>query len=137
MFQRASKFPDISWEVHCPGGGFGVTRLPIGVPSDLQGKKQKVEIGASVSYPDGVGTLLRFRNAGRVDVDANFRNSVGSALRVAGALVGHFVFYRPASVSWVLPKASAETVTPLAIQETRVIWQIDQQEFALPRESVV
>lgn len=50
----------------CDGGGFGSAWAPFGVPEDVQGGSLKTELWAGVRYPEGRGSLLRFRGGSDV-----------------------------------------------------------------------
>ena len=60
FFMNRARIEPISYEIECPPAGFGLARIAISIPEELQGKKQSFEVGASVSYPDGKGTRLSF-----------------------------------------------------------------------------
>jgi hypothetical protein len=53
--------PRVSVDFECPGGAFGVVRLPFAVPAKYQGRRLAFDVGADVAYPAGKGELLRYR----------------------------------------------------------------------------
>lgn len=53
------KFECVRVEVECPGSGFGEVLIPLPVPKQHQGEKQKFEVGATVKYPRGRGKQIR------------------------------------------------------------------------------
>jgi hypothetical protein len=95
-------------EIECEGGAFGVTRLPWGVPQQYQGRQQSFDVGASVSYPEGRGALLRYRDGAHVGA-AKTSAWVG-VMTAAAALGGIIVITKPAKVKIQLPKGVSEIV---------------------------
>lgn len=45
----------------CPGGAFGVARVPFPIPAKYQGRRMTFRMTAHAGYPQGCGELLRFR----------------------------------------------------------------------------
>jgi hypothetical protein len=95
-------------EIECEGGAFGVTRLPWGVPQRYQGRQQSFDVGASVSYPKGRGTLLRYRDGSHVG--AARPTAWAGIMTAAAALGGMIVITKPAKVKIQLPMGVSEIV---------------------------
>jgi hypothetical protein len=106
MLRRA--ISQLSIGIICDGGAFGVAFVPWGIPLQYQGKKQDIDVGASVRFPKGKGELLRFRDG--IEVKGPTLEAVRVALTVAGAVGGHFMIDTPARQSIRLPTDVAETV---------------------------
>jgi hypothetical protein len=129
FFMRRGAFPTIKFAIECPAAGFGVVRVPLAIPGKLQGKKQTLEIGATVQYPKGRGRMLRFRDGGLIRTNAEFVNSFGNLLTAAGALTGHFVSYSPATLTFTLPIGVAEELPSGSHPMTEMLWEWDGQEL--------
>lgn len=96
--------PVMSMAVRCPGGGFGVARLPMEIPANLQGRKVRFEVAADIKYPSRRGKLLHQR--GGLRVGPTSRLSQGRRLldTLAVALFFGIIHeHRPAGLSLVLP----------------------------------
>lgn len=117
FFSRAS-IDTIIFEIPCEAAGFGVVTLPIGLPREVQGKRQSFEVGASVEYPDGRGQRLRFRDGVFLRANEKFGDSFSNILAVAGAVGGAIVLTTPAKVTMTLPANVADTL-PIDV-ETRM-----------------
>jgi len=111
FFLGRAKMESIIVEVDCEPAAFGIARVAIPLPAELQGRRQSFEVGASVQYPEGKGRRLRFGDGVTLRANSKFGNAFGVGLTVAGALTGQIVYTRPASVTLDLPKCVAEDVT--------------------------
>ncbi|MBN2475470.1 MAG: hypothetical protein JXB62_12740 [Pirellulales bacterium] len=60
-FILAAKLRRVVVEIHCAPAAFGVARCRWPIPSKYQGKKQSLDVAATVRYPEGRGRLLRSR----------------------------------------------------------------------------
>ena len=110
FFLTRAKIDSINFEIDCPPGGYGFTRIPIPIPVELQGKRQSFEIGASVQYPEGKGRRIRFHDGTFLRANTNFGDSFGTALMVAGAATGTVVLSRPATATIEMPQGVAEDI---------------------------
>jgi hypothetical protein len=117
-------FEGIAVDIPCSGGGFGIARVPIGIPTKFQGQNQRFEVAAATNYPQGRGALLRFRNGVRVGKADS--SGMGSAAVAIGLLaVGVISISRPASTTLLLPSGVAEAIPPSARPDMRTLWSPD------------
>lgn len=113
----------IRCEIHCPPGGFGEARVPIPIPLKHQGHKREFRVGATIHRPRGMGRQLRFFYGLSVNLDANFHDSVGTALTVAALCGGAFFFRTPSTASFQLPTGVTETLPVDRDVEITTLWQ--------------
>jgi hypothetical protein len=109
-------------EFECDGGAFGVLSLPWGVPGPFQGREQRFDVAASVEYPDGRGSMLRYRDGMRVG-KASPSPWMGIAC-VAAAAGGLIVL--PGKPAWWkgrLPAGVDETVPDDAPIICQTLWR--------------
>lgn len=118
------KIDIIAFDIACPAAGFGVVSVCVPVPATVQGRRQKFEVGASVEYEHGRGKMLRFRDGIAIRADSDFSDVFGSAVTVAGALVGTFVLSSPATVTLSLPNDVAEELPHEVPPVSRTLWQL-------------
>ena len=101
----------VSLSVDCPGGAFGVVRVPYPVPAQYRGWRMPFDVGADVKYPRGRGSLLRRRMGVRVGPARELRTS-HNLLTAVGTLLllccGVIYLSSPASASLVLPTDADE-----------------------------
>lgn len=114
----------ITFDIQCAPAAFGVARLPIPLPKAVQGQRNSFEVGASVYYPQGKGRRLRFRDGIFLRADSSFGNAFGTALTAAGALAGHIVLSKPASVTMTLPSNAAEEIPATLHPEIITLWNL-------------
>lgn len=114
FFLGRPKMDPILVEIDSPPAAYGMARVAVPLPVDLQGRNQSFEVGASVEYPEGKGRQLRFRDGITLRTNSNFGSAFTKGLMVAGALTGQIVYESPATVSLPLPKDVAEEI---AIQD--------------------
>ncbi len=119
-----AEIPTLTYQIPCDPGAFGVARIAIPVPLNLQGKAQRFEVGASVKYPSGKGKRLRFHDGLFLRTNANFGNAFGTALAVAGALTFTVVISKPAECKILLPTGVAESLPDDMPSQVKTIWQL-------------
>jgi hypothetical protein len=134
LLGRAS-MPPIAAEIQCEPAAFGVARLAIPIPAELQGKRQSFEVGASVDYPLAKGRTLRFRDGIMLRENSDFKNAFGTTLTVAGALTGSIVLSSPATTTLSLPSDVATTVSPALRPEVATLWKMGDEP--IPPEQLV
>lgn len=108
----------------CPGGAFGVLRIPFPIPVKYQGKRMTFDIGADAKYPFGRGDPLRFR-MGR---------SVRSAAQTGQAgwgLIGALRIATQAHVRLQLP-AGIRNEIGSRVANTEILWMPDQPTGGFP-----
>ena len=115
----------ITFKIECAPAAFGVVRMPIPIPIELQGKRLSFEVGASVEYPQGKGRRLRFHDGLFLRTNASFGKAFETALTVAGAAGGMIVLTKPASVKIDLPAAVAENIPFDSTPELTTIFTLD------------
>lgn len=125
FFLTRPRFAVVMFDVHCPPGAFGVTRIVMPVPAKLQGKRQKFEVGATGHFPEGQGKRLRFRAGLAVGNDSSFGNAFGTMLVAAGAMTGMIVLRKPAHVTLPLPTNVSEELSGQPAT-TELLWTLDQ-----------
>jgi hypothetical protein len=109
-------------EVTCEPAEFGVATIPIPVPSKLQGKSWKFEVGASVEYPDGKGKRVRYQDGLFLRTNAKFTKGFEAALTVLGAAGGAIVWHSPARIDLPLPQGVSETVPQNFVGTAETLW---------------
>lgn len=127
---RFSRLPltTMSVSVRCPGGAFGVARLPMPIPAHLQGRKVKFELAADVKYPMRRGKLLHPRVGRRTGPTSHLSQvrRAMDALPVAfvfGPILGILSEHRPAWVSLVLPTGVSEQPPVDRQRSLELLWQ--------------
>ena len=114
----------ITFEVDCGPAAFGVAKIPIPIPGKYQGKRQSFEVGASVSYPNGKGRRLRFRDGICLRRNSSFGDTFSTALTVAGAMGGMIVLSKPATAKIQLPIGVREFVPEELAPEVMTLWEL-------------
>ncbi|MEP6671056.1 MAG: hypothetical protein ABJF10_17990 [Chthoniobacter sp.] len=114
--------PDLALGISCGPAEFGCSTIPWSIPRDLQGKTVKLSVYAGVRYPNGRGTLLRYRDGLRV-------GAVGmdiwrEGLQIAGALGGALVISSPATIKLALPSGVSEYQVVRMEAEKETIWKL-------------
>ena len=106
------KLPSVTVDLECPGGAFGVVRLPFAVPANYQGRRVKFELGADVAYPDRKGKTLRYREGKYLvpmrQLDRESDAMAGLALGGLGILIALSASSR-SRATLLLPNGVAET----------------------------
>ncbi|WP_422926999.1 hypothetical protein [Singulisphaera sp. PoT] len=121
FFLNRGDLSSMTVQVECPAAGFGVTRIPWPVGKKFQGKKQALDVGADVFYPEGRGTMVRYRgglHVGRAGFD-----TWKVIQTVAGALGGMIVYSKPARIKLRLPCDVEESVGDDLPISTVIIWK--------------
>ena len=99
-------------EIDCPGGATGAASVPIAVPRELAGKSRRLEVGATVTRPEGRGGPARYGHGVTVSRDARFRNPLG-CLTTGTLLLGGVLFYKGAATAEVtLPEGVRDDLPP-------------------------
>lgn len=109
-------------DVKCPPGGYGVIKWACGVPLKYQGKKARIETGATINYSEGRGEMVRFRDGTHVGGP-----KLTSSLTPLKVLLGLFIGYisHPAYSRFTLP-INVREVLPNELEKTdlSVLWQL-------------
>jgi len=122
FFLTRQNIEALMFDVQCGPAEVGVVRLPVALPEKLQGKQQAFEVGASVAFPEGRGSRLRFRDGIFLRSNSNFGNAFGTAVVVAGAATGQLVLSRPATVKISLPSGVASELPASVTATDEVLW---------------
>lgn len=119
FFGFGRKMPPVKVAVECPGGAFGVVRVPYAVPERYRGKQMTFDVGATAKYRQGCGEMLRFRRGARVSASAD-----GSgALSFLTLFLGFYYHSTPARFTAVLPaEDTAEPARLAAEPVTQILW---------------
>ena len=121
----------ISININCEPAAYGIAYVPLSVPAKHQGTTQTFDVGAAVEYPEGRGSLLRFRDGLPVGA-ANFDSTKKQILTVAAALGGAIYLSKPASCSLRLPENVTEEVDGAAPIRVDTIWKLGDPVTAVP-----
>lgn len=114
----------LAFQVNCPPAGFGVVRVPLPLPSKMQGKKVTFEVGASTHYPHGYGHTLRFRDGIVLRHNSDFKGSFFSTLQIAGLLGGALILSSPASITLPMPAGVLEEFPAEGQAQDLTLWQL-------------
>lgn len=133
FFLNRAQIEWITFEIRCDAAAFGVATLPIALPQDVQGKAQSFEVGASVEYPDGKGKRLRYRDGIFLRTNTNFGSAFGAAVKVLGAMSGHIVLSKPASVTISLPNEVAAALPADAVSDIKTLWKLGDPPLDKPQ----
>jgi len=133
-----SDFQAITFDFDCPAAGFGVALLPLPIPSNLQGRRQAFQVGATVEYPNGKGRLLRFGSERVLTVrsNADFRNPFYRRLTIIAALTGSILISRPARIALLLPNNVAESVPGKPEDSQTILWQLGDDSELSPEATL-
>jgi len=130
-----SQHANVLLSLHCPGSGFVLARLPMGLPRKMQGKRRRFEVEAKVAYPAGCGTMVRFRPGRRLAAPTD----VGAATLATVLLGPVFLILALAaskpSITLRLPKGVGETLDPSTRPTTEVLWEPGDEVVDLARSS--
>ena len=124
FFLGRANIDPVAVEIKCGPAGFGRARIAIPIPSELQGKRQSFEVGASVHYANGKGRTLRFRDGITLRANSDFGDAFATALMVAGALTGRIVWTTPARVTIDLPSGVAQDTADRFDPEIKTFWKL-------------
>jgi hypothetical protein len=114
------------FHIECGPGSFGMANLPIALPAKYQGKKQKFDVGAEVSYPEGKGKMLRFRNAIMIRNNLHFRNNFMTMASILMATHLHIQWEIPPRFTIQLPNNVAEQIPADSKQYTEIMWTLNE-----------
>jgi len=114
----------IVFDIECAPAAFGMARLAVPLPENLQGKRQAFEVGASVDHLDEKGQTLRFHDGVFLRTNSNFGNPFGTAVAVAGLLGGAVVINQPAKATIQLPIGVAESLEGSEMPEIVTLWKL-------------
>src|SRR5262249_32151751 len=128
FFLGRGKMEPIAIEIKCEPAAFGTAKVAIPIPSELQGKRQSFDVGASVHYPNGKGRTPRFRDGIVLRANSDFGNAFATALTVAGALTGSIVWATPAKVTLDLPGGVSQDVANGSKPETKTLWKLGDEQ---------
>jgi hypothetical protein len=129
----ASRKPrGVATAIECPGGAFGVCRIPLPIPARSQGKRMAFAVGATTKYPAGRGTLLRRRTGVRVTAI----RELGTGHQLARTLLllpfGLLSTSAPAHVTLTLPKGVRETADDAPAPTFKILWKPDLPTGGFP-----
>jgi len=122
LFSGRPDLSDITLGLSCGPAEFGRSAIPWAIPQNLQGKTVSLSLYAGVKYPNGRGTLLRYREGLRV-------GAVGTdvwreGLQIVGALGGALVISRPARIKLSLPSGVSASRQDTIAADTKTIWKL-------------
>ena len=121
--------PTLEYAIHCEPAAFGVARLSMPVPGELQGKRQLFDVGASVDYPQGKGRRLRFRDGNLLYTDCQFHNRRAARLAWAGLITGHLIVSFPRRISINLPTGVKDDLPKDGIAECCTLWKLGDPPY--------
>jgi len=108
-------------DIEAPGGAFGVTAVPVDPAPDGTDKGLKLDLGARTVYPNGRGTLLRFKEGLRVGDTGSSGRVALTAMAAAGGAV---LISSPATVVVDIPMDSEVGAAHDRTPVTEVIWKL-------------
>ncbi len=120
---QKANMPIIRSQMACPGGAFGVARIPMAIPAKCAGERIHLEIGATVRYPHGKGKQLRFQHHGSIGLNDKFTNRLQTALTILGALGGSLIWQTPERFEFTAPESLAPPQEQPAKTHLKVLWQ--------------
>jgi len=128
------KLPDIGVNIECPGGAFGVIRVPFPIQARYQGRSINFDLGADREYPQGKGALLRFREGRVVGSIRKMTSGYTAALFVLGPWVALalLALAQKAQAKLRLPEDVAETAPADAEAQIEILWQPDLPTGGFP-----
>lgn len=110
---------DIHFEI--PPAAYGISKIKMPIPRKYQGKTARIEVGASITYPQGKGRMVRFRDGTRVG-GRNLTSNLSPWLALIGVFfgihAGHSAYLR-----FTLPSNVSESVEQVDV-DTKIIWQM-------------
>ncbi len=124
FFLRGAPIEAITFKIECEPAAFGIARIELPIPIKMQGKRESFDVGALVQFPGGKGRQLRFRDGIVIRTNANFNDSFGTALAIAGMLGGHIAIHSSPSIKIALPSGVAEDLGGEPIIEVRTLWRL-------------
>lgn len=124
FFMNRAPIQAITYLIECEPAAFGVARISLPVPKQLQGKRQSFDVGASVRYPAGKGKQLRFRDGIIIRTDADFEDSFATAIAVTSVMTGHIVLHWPPAARVQLPTDVAEDLPGEPDFDIQMLWRL-------------
>lgn len=115
------------FEIPCKPAAFGVASLPIPLPEEVQGTAQRFEIGASVTYPEGKGRRLRFKDGIFLRANTDFKDALASTTKAVNMMTLSFVslaLSSPAHMVVVLPDEVTEDLPDEIEPDIETIWKL-------------
>ncbi|MCA9072897.1 MAG: hypothetical protein KDA84_28435 [Planctomycetaceae bacterium] len=131
-FSKSSSSRNIRCEMECPPAGFGVARIPIALAEKWQGKREKVQVGASVRYPEGKGHVVRFRDGVFVRANMDFRNSSAQNSMLGNIIADlYFALLGMPSVTTTIdfPTGVATEIPEHLSSQIEIFWQQGDPPF--------
>ncbi len=117
----SSAFQNLTMNISCGPAEFGRRMSPWAIPKSLQGKIATMSLMTGVEYPEGRGSLLRFREG--IRTGAIKESSARNLLILAMALSGHIIIEKPARLQVALPSNLEDPPVPREIV-TETIWRL-------------
>jgi hypothetical protein len=122
LFSGGPDLSDVTLGLSCGPAEFGRSTIPWAIPRSLQGETVSLSLYAGVKYPNGRGTLMRYRDGLRV-------GGVGTdvwreGLQIAGALGGALVISRPARIKLTIPSGVSAAKQETLVADTKTIWKL-------------
>ncbi len=124
QWKSAAKIEAFAIEIDCEPAAFGLMRLAIPVPKQLQGTEQSFEVGASVQFSSGKRTRLRYNDGIAVKSNTKFDKQFRTAVTVVGALGGSLILISPASVKLDLPDDVASKLEKDYPPKIKTLWKL-------------
>lgn len=126
FWMNRPKFEAITFEIECQPAAFGVARVAVPVPTDLQGKKKAFEVGASVTYPEGKGNRLRYFDGVFLRTNSKFDNAFKTAAivtSVATLSVPALTLVRPVTTKIEFPSNVHEDLPGNLAPQLSTLWK--------------
>jgi hypothetical protein len=124
--------PRVEVEIECPGGAFGVVRVPFTVPPKYAGRRISYDVAAEARYGAGRGKLLHVRNGIRVGTPRELRQSYQLLLVLLMLPLGLLVSNRAARITFRLPATAPDNGLDRGPANTEILWTPDLPTGGFP-----
>ena len=113
--------PELKIQIECEGAAFGVARVRCDIPKQYHGKRLWFEVSGQTHYPEGRGTLLRFRDG--IKVGSRHKSGLDTALLAVSGLAGHLHYASQARFRTIIPAGMDETLASGSAVQIQVLWR--------------
>ena len=134
---RLARHPlaEVSVRIECPGGAFGVVRVPFLVPADYQGRRVSFDVAADVKYPARRGKLLRPRGGVAVGPTSDLSQTRQLLSTLALLPLGILQVASPGRVTLRLPIEVAGDAPAPRPTPCEILWAPDASAAPTPHRT--
>ena len=119
---KRDRLDPVEFRIDCPPAAYGEARAAIAVPPELAGRTRRVELGATVHWPDGRGAPVRYTYGRPLWRSADFTDRPGCLILLIGLLDGRLFYRRPATVRLAFPAGARDDVPPGTEPLMKILW---------------